>query len=130
MTKFKIFVCLLALLSANTAQACRAVQLEVRTFLTALPKDAMSRDIVAKVKILTTEIREDEDVPVKLSRVEVIEPLKGTSRHQMLNVLSQIHSCTRDSEVAAGETYFIAGALNASGVFEGSWHGLIPNHME
>jgi hypothetical protein len=127
MAQIRIICALLVtLLITSNAEACLWPGAEVQTFLNTLPKDAMNRDIVARVKIISEKTHAEQGIPVKILRVEVIEPLKGTTLHQILNVRVDTHDCAVDSNVKLGEAYFVAGSINAAGILDGSWQGLGP----
>ena len=99
------------------AEACLGLMFETRTFLHTLPEKAFERDLVAKIKILQTTTESSR----RISKVVVIDPLKGTTKGSVFEVLSEIHDCARDSNVKSGKFYFLSGEIKKSGNFEGLW---------
>lgn len=114
-----------SIFSGNSALACRDPSSETQTFLNALPKDATSKDVVGEIIILKTEIEKDSFQ--RISLVKVITPIKGLQAGQEFSVLSEIHSCAKDSDVKNRERYFIAGKFNPEGKFYGLWEGFLNN---
>lgn len=108
--------------TAQPANACMGSSSETQTFLTALPEDAETQDMVAKVRAISTEIPLNGHQ--RRSVVEVLESIRGFEDGQKLTVLSDLHSCARDYDVLLDKEYYIAGRINPEGFFEGSWKGL------
>lgn len=104
-----------------SAQACRGLSSETRTFLPTLPEAATSKNIVAKVKIISTVITAHGE---RESEVQVIEPIKGVTAGERLRVISETHSCASDHSVSEHERFFIAGALDDEQKFHGVWSSL------
>ena len=121
MKQFKIVIFILVLLFSRDAYACLGPFYETQTFLVELPKEATDRDVVAKVRILSTEV--DAKTYKKMSKVKVLDAIKGTAQDAVFIVASETHSCARDYDIKRGETYFIAGSFDKSGIFEGVWKG-------
>lgn len=95
--------------------------METQTYLLELPDKANSKAVVARVLILSTTDTEDYK---RMSEVEVVEGIKGVSKGQTFQVMSEIHSCARDADIGVQETFYIAGSFTEGNIFVGSWTGL------
>jgi hypothetical protein len=115
-----LMVVLLGVLS--TAQACRGVESQIQTYLPTLPKEAEAQPIVARVRVL----RQWDEPYHRRAEVAVVEPIKGVTQGQRLTVRSETHSCAGDREIDLTRLYYIAGEVDADGLFSGVWHGHIP----
>lgn len=112
----------LLILSTSHARACRGPTMETQTFIrTKPPAETEHSSLIAKVKIVRI-------INSGVAAIEVLENIKGTKAGDTFNVLYDIHSCARDYNVKAGETYYIAGEFNEKGVFFGSWKDLPYTH--
>lgn len=97
--------------------------METRTFLDKLPSAAMSKPVVAKVKILSskTEKRSLTIDSKIIAEAKVIESLKGVGKGTTIQVVVELHSCSNEPRISAGQTFYLAGSLAADGSFRGEW---------
>lgn len=109
------------LFSAIDCYACRGPQSHSQTFLPNLPQNIEFEDLAAKVIIFSNEY--DDKKHVRVSKVRVVEGIKQTERGQVLQVISQTHSCAQDWNVKLNQEYYIAGSLDKDGYFVGEWNG-------
>lgn len=122
----KTFPCLLIILllgAAGPAFACRGPDLWETTFLKELPEKAFSRDLVARVRIISKEDDDKQPRYLKNFRVRVVEGIKGVEKGDILTVPIENSSCTHNYDAAVSDEYFIAGSLNENDLFEGLWKG-------
>ncbi len=121
----------------QSALACMGVDLETITFLDRLPKDAMKKNTVAKVEVVsaTTEklriqnAEKSEEVDSKIiAEVRVLEALKDTKKGALIKVVVELSSCSSEPKVAPKQTYYLAGSIEKDGIFRGEWrrHALQP----
>lgn len=101
------------------------LSMETRTFLAKLPANAMSKSVVAKVEVVSSN---NEEVLLNggkilkiVAETKVIEALKGTERRATIKVEVAIHSCSREPKLAPAQTYYLAGAIGKDGIFHGEW---------
>ena len=88
------------------------------TFFEKLPEKLSSKSHIAKVLILEANI---DTANHRVSKARVVDVIKGFKNQQIITIHSDISSCSRDPDVLVGQTFFIAGKLEADGVFRGDW---------
>ncbi len=99
--------------------------METKTFLNKLPAKAMSKPIVAKIKIVSSKTHDDSVSSGKVTKIiaetKVVEAIKGIEEGAALKVEVELHSCSREPEIMTSQTYYIAGAIRKDGLFRGEW---------
>lgn len=105
---------------AGSAQACLGPSGESQTFLTSVPEGASGKEVIAKVRI----IEQKDGDRGRISRVRVIQAIKGAQNGTEIEVASDTHSCARDYFAKVGESFYIAADRDANGVLRGVWQGL------
>jgi len=109
--------------SATQSFACLGPPLHTASFLKTLPNDAVTEDIVAKVRV-TKEAKTTLIGDANIIMVEVVEGIKGAVRNQIIKVKTPRHNCAADSALLKkNDIYYIAGKLNFIGTFTGEWRG-------
>ncbi len=110
--------------------------LETITFLERLPKEAMEKSVVAKVKVISGKTEKTqfqlenktEEIDSKIiAKVKVVTALKGTKKGAIIKVVVELSSCSHEPKIADGQEYYLAGSIE-DGVFRGEWrrHSLQP----
>ena len=121
MKKIALLFCIFIMCTPSVAHACLGPMSHTQTFLLELPEDALSKSIVAKIKIQSIAYEKF----YRLSDVKVIKAIQGVELDQIIKVQSQMHSCAQDFDVKKRQKYYIAGTLNEDGIFTGEWSGYI-----
>lgn len=116
-----VFMFFLALVPFRS-DACRSLDLWEHTFLPSAPSGkAAFAPIIAKVRV-TTGQRVENKKPFQEARV--IETLKGKIPGKTIRVIHDLSSsCTSGEEAPVGQTFYIAGQIDESGFFRGTWKG-------
>lgn len=105
------------LLLASAAHACLGPEMETTTLLSEAPRT--KAPYVAKVEILTARSN-DSVLDVTARVVDVLKgeaPKKGAD----LTIHVELTSCSHEPAAKKGETYFVAGSVDAKGAFTGTW---------
>lgn len=107
------------------AEACLDLSSEKLTFFKELPESLLEKEIVVKVRVLSTKVGGDN---LRMTKVKVIQSLKGSSEiGEVFFVSSGTSSCNRDPILIRGETYYLSGTISDKGVFTGVWPSKGPS---
>lgn len=106
------------ILLGQSAVACRDPLSETKTFFAELPPSLKSKNVIAKIKILSLPKNTTKE---KITKAKVISAIKGIKDGVLIQIASDLSSCNRDPEIRIDDEYFIAGALDANGFFRGVW---------
>ena len=101
-----------------SAHACLGTFSETITFLDRLPEKALEKDVVAKVRIVSAQTDNQSEIKAK---TKVLDGVKGCKKGATIKVEVRLTSCSREPMLKKGQTYFLAGAIDADGVFRGEW---------
>ncbi|MCI5050136.1 MAG: hypothetical protein MRY32_07395 [Rickettsiales bacterium] len=101
------------LLSGNNAHACLGPMLEYQTFFEELPTKVMESPVIAKVKIVAKKF--NKDTMKTRYQVEVVEAIGGTKMGDQFVIDYRLSSCSRESDIKTGKSYYIAGKLEEEG---------------
>ena len=110
---FAVFI-----LFGQSAAACRDPLSETKTFFTGLPASLKTKNVIAKIRILSPSKNTTKE---KITKAKVISAIKGIKDGMLIQIASDLSSCNRDPEIQINDEYFIAGTLDADGTFRGVW---------
>jgi hypothetical protein len=112
------FVLVFTIIIAPKAFACRDALSETHTFFQELPPSLSSKEAVAKIKVVSTEESKDHD---RITKAKVVSAIKGLKANKTIKIFSDMSSCNRDPEIQIGKEYYVAGTIDANGIFRGIW---------
>jgi hypothetical protein len=106
--------------------ACRGPQNHRTILLDAIPQVAEGSEVIARVEILEVRIRELPGLqPFHVGRARVLQPIRGTTDGQIIEIYAQPSSCGGGLEQhAVGREGFIAGRFKpiaGETFFSGTW---------
>lgn len=116
--KTLITLVLLTLATIPDSYACRDPLSETHTFFKELPRKLASKEVVAKIKVLSFEKTKEHE---RLTTAKIVSAIRGTKAGKSIKILSDLSSCNRDPEIQKNQEYFIAGKIGPDGLFRGTW---------
>jgi hypothetical protein len=114
----KFLALILVIFTIPEAFACRDPLSETHTFFKELPPSLGSKEVVAKIKVVSTEISKDQ---AKIVTARIVSAIKGVKVGDVVKIVSDVSSCNRDPDVRSNDEYYVAGTLSSAGFLRGVW---------